>query len=226
MRAKKEKHEHTKNDKEKGTGITNYTGQKKIGEGHSIERVWHSASREPSDTLPGSQPCTEKRVASTTFRTLRVSVSLTAQSTSLRESLGWPNQRGSKTSQACYSHPRCNLNLVRLFRFSLLLPLIGRIFLFAHPRGHKPTTPFLYRVLYHAPELSAAVLQSPVTPNSRRSSATQSVYTSRGHTGGRSHRTSPPSFCGACLNFLARRVQPFLSLVNRDVDFCVLTINY
>ena len=25
--------------------------------------------------------------------------------------------------------------------------------------------------------------------------------TSRGHTGGRSHRISPPSFCGACLHF-------------------------
>ena len=31
--------------------------KKKIG--HSIERVWHSASREPSDNLPGSQPCTQ-----------------------------------------------------------------------------------------------------------------------------------------------------------------------
>ena len=30
------------------------TCQKKIDDGHSIERVWHSAS----DTLPGSQPCT------------------------------------------------------------------------------------------------------------------------------------------------------------------------
>ena len=49
--------------------------------------------------------------------------------------------------------------------------------------------------------------------------------TSRGHTGGRSHRIShPPSFCGACLNFLARRIQPFLSLVDREVEFCVLTI--
>ena len=144
MRAK-EKHKHTKNDKEKGTEITKYTCQEKIDEGHSIERVWHnSASRELSDTLPGSQPYTPKRVASTTFRTLRVSVfTKTVQSTSLRESLGWPNQRGSKTSQACYSHPRCNLNLVRLFRFSLLLPLIGRIFFSPHPRGHKPTTPFL-----------------------------------------------------------------------------------
>ena len=45
MRAK-EKHKHTKNDKEKGTGIKKYTGRKKIDEGHSIERVWHSASRE------------------------------------------------------------------------------------------------------------------------------------------------------------------------------------
>ena len=49
--------------------------------------------------------------------------------------------------------------------------------------------------------------------------------TSRGHTGGRSHRIShPPSFCGACLSFLARRIQPFLSLVDREVEFCVLTI--
>ena len=55
----KEKHKHT-NDKEIGTGITKYTGQRKINERHSIERVWHSAGREPSDTLPGSQPCTQK----------------------------------------------------------------------------------------------------------------------------------------------------------------------
>ena len=50
--------------------------------------------------------------------------------------------------------------------------------------------------------------------------------TSRGHTGVRSHKIShPPSFCGACLNFfLARSIQPFLSLVDREVEFCVLTI--
>ena len=72
--SKRKTQTHKKNDKEKGTGITKYTGQKKINEGHSIQRVWHSASREPSDTLPGSQPCTQKRVASTTFRTLRVAV--------------------------------------------------------------------------------------------------------------------------------------------------------
>ena len=50
-----------KNDKEKGTRIAKYTCQKKIDDGHSVERVWHSASREPSDTLPGSQPCTQTR---------------------------------------------------------------------------------------------------------------------------------------------------------------------
>ena len=50
--------------------------------------------------------------------------------------------------------------------------------------------------------------------------------TRRGHTGGRSHRISrPPSFCGACLNacLIARRIQPFLSLVDREVEFRVLT---
>ena len=35
--------------------------------------------------------------------------------------------------------------------------------------------------------------------------------TSRGHTGGRSHRISPPSFCGACLDFYREKdsVVPF-----------------
>ena len=46
MRAK-EKHKHTKNDKEKGTGITKYTGQKKINEGHSIENAIGTQLRDP-----------------------------------------------------------------------------------------------------------------------------------------------------------------------------------
>ena len=48
--------------------------------------------------------------------------------------------------------------------------------------------------------------------------------TSRGHTGGRSHRIfNPPSFCGACLDFCREKdFQPFLSLVDREVEFCVL----
>ena len=46
--------------------------------------------------------------------------------------------------------------------------------------------------------------------------------TSRGQTEGRSHKIShPPSFCGACLYFSReRRIQPFLSLVDREVEFC------
>ena len=39
----------------------------------------------------------------------------------------------------------------------------------------------------------------------------------------RSHRISPPPFCGAVLAFiyLVKRIQPFLSLVDREVKFCV-----
>ena len=41
-------------------------------------------------------------------------------------------------------------------------------------------------------------------------------------TGGRSHRISPPSFCGACLNFSREKdsAVPF-PLVDREVDFFV-----
>ena len=48
---KKHSKNQKKNDKQKGT-ILKYTCQKKIEEGHSIERIWYSASREPSDTFP------------------------------------------------------------------------------------------------------------------------------------------------------------------------------
>ena len=44
--------------------------------------------------------------------------------------------------------------------------------------------------------------------------------TSRGHTEFLIH---PPSAVHACI-FLARRIQPFLSFVDREVEFCVLTI--
>ena len=50
--------------------------------------------------------------------------------------------------------------------------------------------------------------------------------TSRGHTGGRSHRIShPPSFCGACLNF-SREKGSAIPFPRRlcEVGFCVLTI--
>ena len=94
--------------------------------------------------LPGSQPCTQTHCIFNSVLS-GFQVSPPAQSTSLWESLSWCNQRGSsKTSQVCYSHPRCNVNLVRLFRLSLLLPALGRLFLFLHPRGHTPTAPFTY----------------------------------------------------------------------------------
>ena len=59
--SKKHNRKQNKNDKKKET-IIKYTCQKNIEEeGHSIERAWYSASREPSDTLPGSQTCTQTR---------------------------------------------------------------------------------------------------------------------------------------------------------------------
>ena len=45
--------------------------------------------------------------------------------------------------------------------------------------------------------------------------------TSRGHTGFLIHLLSPVR----ALIFVARRIQPFLSLVDREVEFCVLTID-
>ena len=44
------------------------------------------------------------------------------------------------------------------------------------------------------------------------------------YTGGRSHRISHPPLLSAvrALIFLARRIQPFLSLVDREIEFCVL----
>ena len=45
--------------------------------------------------------------------------------------------------------------------------------------------------------------------------------TSRGHTGFLIHLLSAVR----ALIFLARRIQPFLSLVDREVEFCVLTIS-
>ena len=50
--------------------------------------------------------------------------------------------------------------------------------------------------------------------------------TSRGHTGGRSHRMFFIHLSSAVLAliFRARRIQPFLPLVDREVEFCVLTI--
>ena len=48
--------------------------------------------------------------------------------------------------------------------------------------------------------------------------------TRRGHTGERSYRISHLSSAVLALLFLARRIQPFLSLVDREAEFCVLVI--
>ena len=49
--------------------------------------------------------------------------------------------------------------------------------------------------------------------------------TSRGYTGGRSHRIShPPSFCGACLNFSREKDSAIPSLADWEVEYCVRTI--
>ena len=88
-----------------------------------------------------------KGITSTTPHPQGFQASLPAQPMPFGESLGPSNQRGSKTSQACYGRPRCNLELVRLFRFSLPLPDFRHLFLFPHPCGHKPTAPFAYCAL-------------------------------------------------------------------------------
>ena len=125
-----------KNDKTKGT-ITQSTRQKKIEGAHSIVRVWYTP-----DVL---QPCTQTYSIYNSVLS-GFHVSLSAQSMSLRESLGWSNQRGSKTSQACYSYPGRNLNFVRFFHLLSLLPLpvFGRLLLFLYPRGNKLTASFTY----------------------------------------------------------------------------------
>ena len=55
----------------------------------------------------------------------------------------------------------------------IYLPVVGRLFLFLHPRGHKPAAPLTYQT----PGSSATtVLEFSAMPNSRTSSATQSVH--------------------------------------------------
>ena len=79
---------------------------------------------------------------------------------SLGKSLGRSNQRGSNTPQACYGHPRCNLNLVRpLCRFldAFSFSLIHHAAINLQPPSHA--------VLYQTPRSCAAVLQSSVISN-------------------------------------------------------------
>ena len=133
----------TKQKQQKEGTITQSTCQKKIEQRHSMERVQYTASRELSDTPPPprsklSPICTQAHsIYNSVLSGFRVSLS--AQSAPLGEALERYNQRGSKTSQAFYSHFRCNTNLVCFFRFSLPLPVFGRLFPFLHQCGHKRT---------------------------------------------------------------------------------------
>ena len=80
------------------------------------------------------------------------------------------------TSQACYGHHRCNLNIVRLVRFSLPLSVFGRLFLFLHLCCYNPTALSMYCAVPNPRVKCGGAPVSPVMPNSQRSAATQSVY--------------------------------------------------
>ena len=127
----------------------------------ALDKVWYSASREPSDTLPGSQPCTQthsiyhtpysqgfsffqrhsrRRLGSPCMVTHIARVWINRVRLPI---LGLVQSTRFESVSSLLQSPRCNLNLVRLFPFSLPLPMFGRIF-FLLPRGHKPTAPFVY----------------------------------------------------------------------------------
>ena len=116
-----------KNGKKKG--ITQTTCQKKIEEGHSVDRVGIPPAA--SHPIPlGSQLsriCTERH--SIYYNKNSYSVL-----SGFQVSLSALSRCYSKTSQARYSHPRFSLNLV-FFRFSLSLPVFERLFLFLHPHN-------------------------------------------------------------------------------------------
>ena len=71
--------------------------------------------------------------------------------------------------------------------------------------------------------LSVCVFSSHLFWRSSSLDVPAGVTQEEGHTGFFSY---PPSFCGACLNFSReRRIQPFLSLVDREVEFLCLKKN-
>ena len=151
--------------------------------------AWYITSRELRHPIPPPSPgsqlpyltFTPRGIASTTPYSQGSQNSLSVQPKPLRESLDRFNQRSFETSQSSYGHPGCNLNLnlVRLFRLSLFLclflPLFGHIS-FSLVRAALNLQPPSHTELYQKTRSSAAVLQSPVMPNTRRSLATQSVH--------------------------------------------------
>ena len=133
----KTKQKQDKNDKKKAT-ITQNTCHKKTGEGHSIKRVYYRASRELSDTLPGSQPYTQTHsIYNSVLSGLQFFLQAQSTSTSLRKSLGWSVSSLLDSPQA-RPQPCWPLPLLSSFAG------VWTSFLFLHPRGHKPTAPFTY----------------------------------------------------------------------------------
>ena len=154
---------------------TQRTCQKKIEEGHSIERVWYSASREPFDTLPGSQPCTQTHSIYHTpyshgFRLLE-------RHSRRRLGRSWVGpinaaQKRPKLATVTQVQPQPCPPLPLLFSFAD----VWTHFLVPYTHAAINLQPPPCTVLYQTPGSSAAVHQSPVMPNSRRSYATQSVH--------------------------------------------------
>ena len=104
-------------------------------EEHSLERVWYTASREPSDTPPGSQLdriCTQRHnIYPTVFSGLSSFPIGTADA-----AWGVLGSVQSTRLENISRSPLVHLNLVRFFRLSLPLPVFGRLFPFLDPRGH------------------------------------------------------------------------------------------
>ena len=166
-----------KNNKKKGT-IAQSTFQKNIEEGHLIERVWYTTCRDPSDTPPRittiSHLHPKKDMASTTLS--EVFIFLYRYS---RRRLGSPWVGPTNAAPK-----RLKLVTVTLCAISTLSASFASLFLCrcTDAFSSSPTyaainlQPPSRTVLHQTPRSSAAVLQSLVMPNSRRSSATQSVH--------------------------------------------------
>ena len=87
-----------------------------------------------------------KGVTSTTPYFQGSLASLLMQPTTLRDSLCWPNQRGSEMSQAFYDHPSGNLTL-SASSASLFCQFSGAFSSSLTHLSKQPSTPFVYCVL-------------------------------------------------------------------------------
>ena len=148
---------------------------KNTGEGHSIERVWYSASREPSDNLLGSQPCTQTH--SIYHTPYSQSFRLLYSQSRRRSGSPWvgPINAALNRLKLATVTPGATSTL-SAYSASLFLCRCWDVFSSSLTHAAINLQPRSRTVLYQAPGSSAPVLQSPVMPNRRRSSATQSVH--------------------------------------------------